>query len=85
VIQYLLTYHFKVLFNKNVARYIKEEEYVATPKLTEQKDGSLLFEVTLNDDREFLKWVMQYGPDAEILEPIKYRGKMKEWLERYVA
>lgn len=79
--------HFKVLFNINIARYIKEEEYVATPKLTEQKDGSLLFEVTLNDDREFLKWVMQYGPDAEILEPIKYREKLKEllkeWLGRY--
>jgi predicted DNA-binding transcriptional regulator YafY len=79
--------HFKVLFSKNVARYIKEEEFIVTPKLTEQKDGSLRLEVILNDDREFLKWVMQYGPDAEIIEPKKYRIKMKEllrsWIELY--
>ncbi|WP_332699334.1 WYL domain-containing protein [Halalkalibacter lacteus] len=35
--------HFKVLFSSNVARYIKEEELFVTPKLSEKKDGSLLF------------------------------------------
>ncbi len=58
-----------------------------TPKLTEKKDGSLLFEVTLNHDREFLQWIMQYGMDAEIMEPIEYREKMKQmladWLKKY--
>ncbi len=47
---------FKVLFSKNIARYIKEEELFVKPKLTEREDGSLLFEVTLNHDREFLQW-----------------------------
>ena len=79
--------HFKVLFNKNVARYIMEKELFVTPKLTENEDGSLLFEVTLNHDKEFLKWVMQYGADAKILEPKEYRLKMKdllqEWLKKY--
>ncbi|ERN55070.1 transcriptional regulator [Alkalihalophilus marmarensis] len=78
---------FKVLFSKEVARYIKEEELFVNPKLTENKDGSLLFEVTLNHDREFLQWLMQYGVDAEILEPVHYRDKMQEmlegWLEKY--
>jgi predicted DNA-binding transcriptional regulator YafY len=79
--------HFKVLFSKNVAKYVKEKELFATPKLTEYKDGSLLFEVTLNYDREFLKWLRQYGPEAEILEPLEYRAIMKDeiskWLEIY--
>lgn len=79
--------HFKVLFRPEVARYIMEEDFVVTPKRTIQKDGSLLFQVTLNDDREFLKWVMQYGADAEIIEPRKYREKMREllraWIEVY--
>ena len=75
--------HFKVLFSKNVARYIMEEELFVSPKLTKNEDGSLLFEVTLNHDREFLQWIMQYGPDAEIIEPIEYRRKMKELLEEW--
>lgn len=35
---------------------------------------------TLNDDKEFLKWVLQYGVDAEIIEPIEYRQIMKNLL-----
>lgn len=79
--------HFKISFSPNIARYIKEEELFVQPKLTEEKDGSLLFEVTLNDDTEFLQWLMKYGPNAEIIEPVFYREKMKgllkEWLEMY--
>jgi predicted DNA-binding transcriptional regulator YafY len=36
---------FKVLFYKNVARYIKEKELFVKPKLTDYADGSLLFGV----------------------------------------
>jgi len=79
--------HFKVLFNKNVARYVMEKELFATPKLTEYEDGSLLFEITLNHDEEFLKWVRQYGSDAEIIEPVEYRvmmqDELRKWAEMY--
>ncbi|MBO2946154.1 transcriptional regulator [Paenibacillus sp. F411] len=74
---------FKVKFSREVARYIKEEEMFVRPKMTDLPDGSLLFEVTLNHDREFLNWVNQYGPDAEILEPRSYRKMMQEKLSRW--
>lgn len=74
---------FKVRFHPDSARYVKEEELFMKPKLTPQKDGSLLFEVTVNHDREFLNWLSQYGPDAEILEPVSYRNVMREKLERW--
>ncbi|NMO95072.1 helix-turn-helix transcriptional regulator [Paenibacillus lemnae] len=76
---------FKVLFTPEVARYIKEEEMFVRPRMTDLKDGSLLFEVTLNHDREFLNWLSQYGPDAEILEPVRYRTIMHERLEKWRA
>jgi predicted DNA-binding transcriptional regulator YafY len=75
--------HFKVRFSANVARYVKEEELFVRPRMTDLKDGSLLFEVSLNHDREFLKWVFSYGPEAEILEPSSYRKMMKAELERW--
>lgn len=74
---------FKVKFSKDVARYVKEEEFNVTPKLTDLRDGSLLFEVTVNDDREIIKWIMQYGPDAEIIEPKEVRTEMKQKLLRW--
>jgi predicted DNA-binding transcriptional regulator YafY len=74
---------FKVRFSPSVARYIREEELFVKPKLTELSDGSLLFEVVVNHDREFLGWLSQYGPDAEILEPLSYRQALKERLSRW--
>lgn len=76
---------FEVKFNANVARYVKEEELFVKAKLTELEDGGLLFEVTLNHDREFLSWLSQYGPDAEILRPASYRELMRERLCRWQA
>ncbi|MDQ0340906.1 putative DNA-binding transcriptional regulator YafY [Caldalkalibacillus uzonensis] len=75
---------FKVRFSPHVARYVKEEELFVKPKLTDLEDGSLLFEVTLNHDREFLQWLMGYGAEAEILEPQSYRKKMRELLARWL-
>lgn len=74
---------FKVRFSPNVARYIQEEEWFVEPRMKLEKDGSLLFEVTLNHDREFLMWINSYGPDVEILEPKSYRDAMRERLERW--
>lgn len=74
---------FKVRFSPEVARYVKEEEMFVRPKMEDLDDGGLLFEVTLNHDREFVNWVMQYGPEAEILEPKAYREKMRARLKKW--
>lgn len=78
---------FKVRFSPEVARYIKEEELFVHPRMKDLKDGSLLFEVTVNNEKEFMKWVLQYGPNAEILEPKSVReslrAQLKEWAELY--
>ncbi|MEC0269727.1 WYL domain-containing protein [Paenibacillus anseongense] len=75
---------FKVKFSPAIARYIKEEELFVRPKMRDLPNGSLIFEVTLNHDREFLNWVYQYGPNAEILEPKSYRETMKEQLQAWM-
>lgn len=74
---------FKLRFAPDVARYVKEEELFVRPKMTDLPDGSLLFEVTVNQEREFMNWVVQYGPSAEILEPAYVREKFKDQLERW--
>ncbi|SDT08928.1 Predicted DNA-binding transcriptional regulator YafY, contains an HTH and WYL domains [Paenibacillaceae bacterium GAS479] len=74
---------FKVRFSPMIARYVQEEEWFVEPRMRLEPDGSLLFEVTLNHDREFLMWVRSYGPEAEVLEPQGYREAMREQLEKW--
>jgi len=76
---------FKVRFDADVARYIKEEELFVHPWMKDQKDGSLLFEVTVNNEKEFLKWILQYGPSAEILEPKAARETLKQQLVQWIG
>ncbi|WP_379163749.1 helix-turn-helix transcriptional regulator [Paenibacillus sp. sgz5001063] len=78
---------FKVRFHAEIARYIKEEELFVHPWMSDMQDGSLLFEVTVNNEKEFTKWILQYGPHAEILEPASAREGLKvqltQWMELY--
>jgi predicted DNA-binding transcriptional regulator YafY len=57
------------------------------PRMTDMPDGGLLFEVTLNSSREFLKWLYQFGPEAEVIEPREYRKEIREqlleWMKHY--
>lgn len=76
---------FKVRFSKEVANLVKEADYNVEPKFTDQEDGSLLFEVTVNDSQELIRWIMPFGADAEIIEPIKYRESFKETLKKWQA
>ena len=69
---------FKVRFSKDVARYIKEHRYDSKPQFHDEEDGSLLLTVTTRGSEEFLRWMKQYGKDAELLEPIEYRKKLLE-------
>jgi predicted DNA-binding transcriptional regulator YafY len=75
---------YKVRFDADVARYIKEEELFVRPRMKDQKDGSLIFEVTVNNDKEFLRWILQYGPSAEILEPRAIRESLKQQLSQWI-
>ena len=69
---------FKVRFSKEVARYIKEERYESKPQFIDEADGSLLLVVTTRGSEEFLRWMKQFGKDAELLEPKEYRSKLLE-------
>ena len=79
---------FKVRFGPDVARYVKEEELFVRPRMRDLKDGGMLFEVTVNNENEFLRWLLQYGPSAEILEPDymreRLRNQLRNWLEMYL-
>lgn len=65
-----------VRYSPRVARWIAERERVPV-----DADGSLTLEHALADTDWAARHVLQYGPDAEVLEPVAVREEMIRRLE----
>lgn len=61
--------HVKVWFTAEIAPFIREESRHASQKLTENSDGSLLFEVDVAEPEEVLWWALRWGGSFKIIEP----------------
>ncbi|MEZ6128327.1 MAG: WYL domain-containing transcriptional regulator [Planctomycetaceae bacterium] len=61
----------RIRFTRDVARYVQESRWHASQQLTLQKDGSLTAEFQLTDTTEIKRWIMSFGPNAQVLEPAK--------------
>ncbi len=72
----------RVRFSKRIAPYIKETCWHLSQKITELKDGSILFEVEVSEPREVGWWVMQWGEEAEVLEPQSLREMIASSAQR---
>jgi predicted DNA-binding transcriptional regulator YafY len=75
----------RVRFAKKIAPFIRETYWHHSQQITEQKDGSLLFEVEVNEPREVGWWVLRWGADAEVLEPESLRQELRETAEGLVG
>lgn len=68
----------RIRFAKAVAPFIRETCWHYSQQLTEQTDGGLLFEIEVYDPSEVGRWVLQWGADAEVLEPESLRQQLHE-------
>ena len=75
----------RVRFAKRIAPFIREACWHHSQHLTEEQDGSLLFEVEVSEPREVGWWVLQWGAEAEVLEPESLRQELRETAERLVG
>jgi predicted DNA-binding transcriptional regulator YafY len=66
----------KIRFSKKIAPYIKETCWHLSQKISNQKDGNILFEVEVSEPKEVGWWVMQWGDEAEVLEPKHLRDEV---------
>lgn|SRR5690554_6776741 len=80
-------FSFQVRFTGNSARYVRETQFHPSQKITENKDGSILFSAKASGLRSILRWVLSFGSEAEILAPPDFRrmvaGELAEWVKRY--
>ena len=67
----------KIRFNKKIAPYIRETCWHLSQKISNQKDGSIIFEVDVSEPKEVGWWVMQWGEDATVLQPQSLREMVR--------
>ena len=78
----------RVRFTKRIAPFIREACWHHSQQLVGEPDGSMLFEVEVNEPREVGWWVLQWGSEAEVLEPESLRQELHEtaqWLAALYA
>jgi len=72
------SYHLRIRFSREVARYVQEKSWHPSQKLSPQKDGSLSAEFDLGDTEEIKRWILSFGRNAEVLEPEGLRREIQE-------
>ncbi len=71
----------KVIFSRSVARYIRDRLWHSSQKFRELADGRLEMNLRVADTLEVRRWVLGYGPDAEVIEPASIRQALREQAE----
>ena len=70
----------RVRYSPRIARWIAEREGVEI-----DPDGSLTMEHPLLDVQWGVRHVLQYGPDAEVLEPTEVKAELVRRISGLVA
>ena len=66
----------RIRFSPEVARSVREKTWHSSQQLSSEPDGSLLFEVELDNTRELKTWIQSFGPTAMVLQPASLRREI---------
>lgn len=75
----------KIRFSSDQARYIQERRWAKKQRITKRKDGSIVLAMETSGWWDVEKWVLSFGADAEVLEPLEMRDEIKEHLQKALS
>jgi predicted DNA-binding transcriptional regulator YafY len=73
----------RVLFNQEIARWVREERSFFTAAEEDHPEG-LLVTLQVRHEDEIVQWVLSWGANACVLEPDSLRERLAEEAERIV-
>lgn len=68
----------RVRFASVVARYVQEKKFHPTQQATRGPDGSVILTFELSDLVELKSWILGFGANAVVLEPVSLRNEIIE-------
>jgi predicted DNA-binding transcriptional regulator YafY len=74
-----------IRFAPRQARWIRERRWHRSAKVQEGLDGSLVLTMRVAETSEIVRWVLQFGHEAEVLEPLSLRATVAEQLKTALA
>jgi len=79
------SYEVKIKVYPNIAHYFKQKEFLQSQNILEEyNDGSLLISFEITHDEDIDNIIKSWLPDIEVLEPVRYRDKIKKELTEYL-
>jgi predicted DNA-binding transcriptional regulator YafY len=75
----------KILFHADIAEFIRERVWHESQRLSENPDGSLVFEARVACSDEFKAWVMRWGGKAVVLAPGELRESIRSEASEMLA
>jgi predicted DNA-binding transcriptional regulator YafY len=67
----------KLIFSRSVARYIRDRLWHPSQEFRELPEGRLELRLRVADTLEVRRWILGYGPDAEVVEPAALRDALR--------
>lgn len=65
-----------VRFGPDSARYVRERRWHPSQQIEDLADGGIILRARVACGGEVLRWVLQYGADAEVLSPARLREEV---------
>jgi len=59
----------EILFDAQIARYVKERVWHASQEIEERSDGSVSLILRVSNDRALRSWILGFGPLARVIAP----------------
>jgi len=72
----------KVRFPASQARYIKERKWAERQQIVELPDGSIILTMDTSGRYDVKRWVLSFGADAEVLEPVEMREEIRASIQQ---
>ncbi|OAA84893.1 helix-turn-helix transcriptional regulator [Clostridium ljungdahlii] len=70
-----------IKFSEKEAAFIKDTTWHIHQHIDQLKGGKILFTIYLNELEDIKKWILSFGKNAEVIEPIELRKNIKKELE----
>ena len=71
-------YTFEAVFDKTMAFHLLEAPLNNSQIVREMDEDKLLIKARVPDTLQFEQWLLSFGPNVEVLKPIKLRKKFKD-------